>query len=164
MRWFLILPANIIVSIFTMLLSPVIALFARDDQYPRWLHWATVHDYPAHGDDNLVPYPYVTTGWKGWWNRTWYAFRNPAYNFDRDQCGFIPTDKPVVTYGSKTLEDGVLADGWLFAQCGYAWLLLITHHWSATRSTKIVLGWKLWNAPSLCQFVFSPFGFYWPLK
>lgn len=158
MRWFLFLPFSLTATLVCMMLCPIFALFAKDDAYPRWLWWATTHDCPARGDDYLIPFPGVIYGIKGYWNRVWYMFRNPAYNLDLEVFAY-KGDDPMQVWGNRPVSGNLNINGWFFARQGWAWQLYITHHWSLTHTTKINIGWKLWPGRTH-QFVFSPFGFW----
>lgn len=163
MKWFLLLPVNLVVNIVAALGAPVWALFASDaGTYPGWLQWAATWDYLADGDPPFIeqhaPFKGKQTGWRRYVNRVVWMFRNPAYGFDRT-ISIVPTSL-ITVKGTRPLSGDLKFDGWFFAWCDEGWQLYITHHWNATHCTKINLGWKLWLAPERCTFVCSPTGFW----
>jgi hypothetical protein len=164
MRWFILIPLNIITTLLAALGAPLWALFAdKDGLYPAWLQWAATPDYTADGDppfkEQHAPYPAPTTWAQRYVNRVVWMFRNPAYGFDLSVLAYKPKDGDTLrTWGTRPLSGDLSKSGWVFARSGSAWQLYVTFHWNDTHTTKLNFGWKLWALPNSCQFVFSPTG------
>jgi hypothetical protein len=164
------------VTLVSLLLNPFLPMFAGKDGYlPRWLWWFQTPDAPLDGD---VYYLAEHARFKGenitWWqryyNRVMWLYRNTAYGFDWTVLAFKPQPGYVVELrGNRPLSGDLKHDGWFYAKAtnpdgSSAWQLYVTHHWTAEKSTKINLGWKIWSAPDACMFVFSPSGVWKAIK
>ena len=167
MKWFLLLPINISFTLLAYLVAPILPLFANEEGWlPRWLWWFQTPDNPLDGDEGFIkehtPYKGSVGKGKRYINRMYWLWRNPAYAFDWTVLAFTPDDSTEISIkGTRPLGGDLSKNGWYLATCKNkegikAWQLYITYHWNSTHSTKINCGWKLWSAPRVCQFVFSP--------
>ena len=170
-RWLVMLPFSLIVLIVSIFLAPVLPVFASKDGWlPKWLWWFQTPDNSLDGDNGFI---FIHAPFKGedlsyikkYVNRTFWLWRNPSYGFDWGVLAFQPESGHIVKrlYGTKPIAGTHFVSGYFFATITnpdgkMAWQFYVIHNWSASRHAKINLGWKLWSAPDLCQYVVSPHG------
>lgn len=184
LKWFLLLPLNLLGPIVSLFLAPILVLFAtKENKLPKWLSYFDTPDNYLDGDDGYknehAPYKGVgRVGWERYANRVMWLWRNPAYGLDWTVLAFKPEQGCTLkvlgtrTIDGKKVHDNVALvtgnlnyDGWFAAKLtnpdgSYIWQLYITHHWNATKTTKLNFGWKIWMAPGVCSYVFSFTGFW----
>jgi len=168
LRWLALLPLNIVVDVLAFILAPVLPLFASKDGWlPKWLWWWQTPDNPLDGDAGFLAEhaPYKGTNlpwWKVHINRTFWQWRNPAMGFGMTVMSFTPQEPYIMRRlgGEKTIT-GDMSEGWYFVVVTNpdgktAWQFFLVHWWTPTAFAKINIGWKLWSAPNVCQYVFAP--------
>lgn len=184
LKWFLLLPLNIIMTVLGFVLAPVLPMFADDKGWlPKWLWWFQTPDNSLDGDEGYqkkpgrAPFMGVMGGWKGYCNRVAWLWRNPLYGFDWEVLAFkVQEGYKVEGWGTKRFPDGTVAiaggldiDGWYFAKLtnpdgSWCWQLYITQHWNDKKCTKLNFGWKIWMADAIkvgmdhpmCAYTFNP--------
>lgn len=164
LRWLLFIPVELCFLLVALLLAPVLPLFASEAGWlPPWLSWFGTSDNPLDGDSGFLsehaPFLGPQTGWRRYLNRVAWLIRNPAYGFDFAVLGFVASQFTTWQgWGDITADD--TRDGWYLhvgtnPDGSSAWQFWLSHHWTADRFLRINLGWKLWAAPGLCQFVIA---------
>ena len=165
-----LLPLNCVVLVSAYLLSPILPLFASKDGWlPKCLWWYQTPDNPLDGDYGfrMIHAPFKgedLSYWKKYINRMFWMIRNPSYGFDWTVLAFNPEPGYVlkVVRGSHPIGGDTTIDGYYHAiltnpNGSKAWQLYVIHHWNKTRYAKIDLGWRLWQAPNVCQYMSNPF-------
>ncbi len=166
-KWFILLPLNIIVTALALLLAPVLPLFASKDGYlPKWLSWFQTPDNPLYGDER-----FIKTHKDSYWTRCLWLWRNSAYGWAWNVLAFKVQDGYTIRViaGKKPVEGSLKSDGFYFAKLtnpdgSSCWQLYITHHWSKTHCTKLNFGYKIWMASEIkegmlypiCAYTFNP--------
>lgn len=152
--WPCYLVANLIMLVLAMILAPVLPAFAiGKDHLPRWLSWFDTPDNTLDGDESFK----TIHAFQGlqYINRVLWLWRNPSYNFDIKMLGMlISPDEPLYKVGSLPLGGSIANTGWYYVKTTDAWQLYIVWTWWKYTG-RIDCGWKLWQEPGLCQFVFS---------
>lgn len=132
--------ASLLFSLATMILAPLLALFAdASGNLPRWLAWFQTFDatLDAGWRDGYFAHDGTPTGWRLWWLRTRWLWRNPGYTFDRQVlgCDFDPSQWRVVAYSES-------ADRTTFITWGPA---LRFNVYLQRGGLYLKFGWKAWN-------------------
>ena len=167
-RWLLLLPLNIVMLVLAYILAPVLPLFASKDGWlPKWLWWFQTPDNPLDGDAGFLEEhaPFKGEGLpyrQKHINRMFWIWRNPKMGFGMTVMAFTPVEPYTVKRlgGYKDLN-GNMEEGWYLVTITNpngksAWQLFIVHFWNPKAFCKINVGWKLWSAPAVCQYVCSP--------
>lgn len=140
-----------------LVVSPVLALFTRsqyrEDRQYSWGGLYGTYDNPPQGDQGYVtkraPFPNVTTGVRGWFNRTVWTIRNPLYNYKRKVSVTYRECTVVTIKGNKDISDKYRIPGWMFARayCSQGRLIAFEWYsvtpWSRKRGLRVRIGWKI---------------------
>lgn len=178
MRWFLLLPFSVLMTVLAYLLAPVLPFFSRNGWLPRWLWWFQTPDMVLDGDAAFkaknAPFPGDVSGWRRHINQTVWLWRNPSYGFDWSVLAYTPSPENKLTVIGQRIMNGALVidspdlingdvghNGWYFARLGSAWQLYITLHYTKKHSTKFNFGWKLWDGKGPYKYTFSFLGGIW---
>lgn len=86
-RYIALVLLGIVVTILNVLLSPILPLFIRAGQYPKWLSWFQTADAPAWGDEAFHKREMAWANWMLNWmflyiSAIFWACRNPGYGYD----------------------------------------------------------------------------------
>lgn len=166
-KYFLLVLVDLTVSFLNFFLAPVVVLFADDAGFlPTWLSWFQTpgdsldHDY---GDKR---FPGLQTGWRRWFSRVAWLYRNSMYGFAIDVLGAKTRgDDALYTRGDRRTSNRPIHSGWvrhdLYRDGKHLYFqFYYVRQWSATRCLRVNLGWKLWGfEPGIdknCQLTFSP--------
>lgn len=141
MRYGILALVNLVFTAFAMVVSPLMSLFANDNGYlPNCLIWFQTQDNSLdegwRGTYFGSPVTPAPTGFRLWWYRTKWLWRNPAYGFCYYPLGIDihPQDWIIDTYnidssGNRTLLKAHTADG----------------HFCYTNNKGWKIGWKIWS-------------------
>jgi hypothetical protein len=137
----LLLPLSWAFTLLAIVLSPVTALFVREDgTLPRCLEWFGTNDNPNWGDE----------GHEKRWNYTHsylqalaWLLRNPAYTFEWTVLAAYP-QPPICVKGNPWIKnrDNAVA-GWYFATCDNAWNFKSVTHLFRDLALQLEFGWRL---------------------
>lgn len=114
-KYFLLVLVDLTVSFLNLFLAPVVVLFANDAGFlPTWLSWFQTpgdsldHDY---GDKR---FPGPQTGWRRWFSRVAWLYRNSMYGFAINVLGAKTrgTDT-LVTYGERATSNRPIHSGYV---------------------------------------------------
>ena len=165
-RYVLLWPIDTFMTIFSLIVSPILPLFAREDipggNLPHWLNWFETPDNPLDGDQGHKD-RHVNSS--KYWQRTCWLARNRCYNFTINVIGFellpghLIIEEGDKLTGNRPIHPGIMkrkvvgTDIFQYYQ---------VHQWGFNKNKcmRINTGWKLWNrrtpGKSLkCQYVFS---------
>lgn len=140
----------------TPIVNFIIPIFTRA-QYKenRKYNWGWLYgtfDNPPQGDDGFVtkraPFPNVTTGLKGYWNRVAWMRRNRLYNLKKKLSVQYGIATNVTIKGNPDISDKYKIPGWMFAIAKdgkkvFAFEFYGIFPWSETRNLRVRLGWKI---------------------
>lgn len=135
-KYVLFTVVNLLFTALAYILSPLVALFCKDDGYlPNWLAWFQTFDAPLDAGVN-DKYPGFDPADSKWWNRTKWLWRNPAYGFCYWAIGipFDPTQWVVDSYVKN-------ADG----TASFKAHSIDGKYFNIMTATGTKLGWKAWN-------------------
>jgi hypothetical protein len=166
-RWLLLLVLDILATVLSYPLAPIVVLFASDNGWlPRWLWWFQTPDNSLNGDDGWrnkhllwrykLPVPlgrYV--GRVGW------LWRNSAYGFAIDVIGAKTLGTDVLEVrGDLSVHDTLTGSTFrVLHRNGKPryFQYYLTKKWSSNRYVRVNIGWKLWQFRAgenvNCQFV-----------
>jgi len=169
LRYAVLVLCDLLASALNYLLAPFVVLFADDAGWlPNWLWWFQTPGDSLDADYSGKRYPGPTTGWRRWYSRTAWLYRNAMYGFDIDVLGAKPLPGDVVTVTGDPLVSNH-ADSWREGTVRYTLMrdgkaiyfqTYTVKKWCATRYLRSNLGWKLWSftddPTETMQLVFSP--------
>jgi hypothetical protein len=132
---------NLLFTLFAVIVAPYVALFAgKDGWLPDYLKWFQTFDASLDAgwqDGYFGTFSAPPTGWRLWWLRTKWLWRNPAYGFCYWVLGtsFKPEDWTVEQF----VQDGNYS---LFVARSKDGHFCISYNgpWGSWK-----LGWKAWN-------------------
>ena len=144
MRWFLLAPIDMLVSLIAYPLAPLIVLATnRNGDTPAWSWPWLTQDNPIDGDSgHLERWPDNGTAWRRFCRRVAWMWRNRGYGFSYRVCGMATEAQIRIVAGRKFWRDAT-PRGWCVATCGNAWMIFAWLPYSATRGLRVYLGWKL---------------------
>lgn len=174
LKFLCFIPAGVIFSLLSVLLAPLLPLFASNDGWlPRWLLWFQTPDNSLDGDNGwkhehwqwryYLPYNVtIYVGQVGW------LWRNRAYGFDKTVLGAkVHPQYTIEIIGDPKVSNRPLIEGIVKrilknSDGSVYWQIYYVKKWSKTRCIRLNIGWKLWGNPKpndRCQFVvsFNPF-------
>lgn len=171
--------AKVILILFTYIPAALIVPLFYKDAKPNsegrytwgWI-WGT-YDNPPRGDrrwfESACPYPFVTDGFKGYYNRVRWLIRNPLYGFARKVGVLAYEDDNIILEGNEDISDKHNNPGKLISRCydrkgklkGAE--IYIVKPWikpfQNKRCLRVRLGWKVKSRSALergfYQFVFT---------
>ena len=166
---------SIAFTLLTLVLSPVLPLFANNNGWLPWaLSWFSTSDNSLDGDIGYqtehAPFLGPQTGFKRYLNRVVWILRNPAYGFETS--GFMganisPSDQ-VLTTGNPFIKNRNQAvAGSYYCEIGEYWnyKLVTKPFYDGQTCFMLELGWKLQpyaqsvealKTQPVAQFVCSP--------
>lgn len=166
-KWFLLVIVDLTVSFLNFFLAPVVVLFANDAGFlPTWLSWFQTPDDSLDHDYGDKCFPGLQTGWRRWYSRVAWLYRNSMYGFAINVLGASTRKTDILVFlGDPLTSNRPIHSGlakWALYRDGkqiyFQWYYV--RQWSATRCIRINLGWKLWGfeegESTPCQLVFSP--------
>jgi len=165
-KYILLWPIDTFMTIFSLIVSPILPLFAREDipggNLPKWLSWFETPDNPLDGDQGHRDRHVKSSKY---WQRTCWLARNRCYNFTIDVIGFTLEPNDVITIegdiltGNRPIHSGYIMRRVVGKD---AFQYYRVHQWgfNPEKCMRINVGWKLWNRrvpgqPLKCQYVFS---------
>ena len=172
--YLLLVPISLIVTIFGLVLSPILPLFAEyrygwsdnhsewnlEPRLPKWLSIFDTPDNSLYGDATFKQINGI-----GYLARVKWLIRNPAYSF---ALRYLYAPYTTAVYGDNSIKDNDNAKaGWCFVQAnGLFQFTYIKRIFSSSRCVYVVLGWNIRhlvdnavavkNNPHLATFSFSP--------
>lgn len=132
---------NLLFTLFAVIVAPIVSLFASNDGWlPNWLKWFQTFDASLDAgwkDGYFGSFSTPPTGYKLWWYRTKWLWRNPAYGFCYWVLGtsFKPEDW-TVTF----VQDGNYTKFIAWSKDRKHFCLSYNGRFGSWK-----LGWKAWN-------------------
>lgn len=91
LKYLLFMPCHAVLTVLSYPLVCFLVLFQKDAWLPSWCWWFQTWDCDLDGDAGWkayhVPFPNATGGFKLYWNRVRWLWRNPVYGFERKLLG-----------------------------------------------------------------------------
>jgi hypothetical protein len=152
LKWALLVPGQIIITLLSLILAPVLPAFANDGWLPKYLSWFQTPDNSLDGD----------AGWQnhfvGITNRylrqVLWLLRNPAYGFDRNVLGYKVKEfiLPEII-GDNAVSNIPLHTGRVIRlyreqdkiTC-FQFYLIKSYNLFGLRCIRLHFGWKIWGA------------------
>jgi hypothetical protein len=146
MRWFLLLPADLLATPFCWLTAPLVVLFADGNGWlPRGLEWWQTPDNSLDGDDGWRTEHFI--GWPRYTKRVLWLWRNPMYGLAWGPLALkiIPRDTANRRIrGNPWIRNRANAvAGSYYCRIGRAWNLKIIRPLAGDTALMLELGWKL---------------------
>ena len=165
-RYALLVVVELFMSAANWFIAPVIVLFASDEGWlPKWLWWFQTPYDSLDKDYRNKRFPGPQVGWKRWYSRTAWLYRNSMYGFCIDVLGAnLKTTDLVFSYGDKGISNRPIKSGYSFEvvirdnKPIYFQYYLVAR-WCESRCLRVNLGWKIWGwlgDEKNCQLTFSP--------
>lgn len=145
--WIIYAVLSIVASLVTMLFSPIIVLFAKDDGYlPYLLAWCGQEDNSLDGDtyfNDPLSHP-VINRLPRYIRRVIWLCRNPAQVYDAQVAADLSANESISVYGNDKVSDQPhFVPGYCFARVGKYWMLYVTFPTFKNMCCRIYFGWKL---------------------
>lgn len=149
MKWFLFLLISIPIKVLSLILAPLLPLFAtKEGHLPRWLCWFDTPDNTIDGDAGFIKTHPISC----YWSRVIWLFRNSAYGFSYSILGAQLTEVPKVQNGniwvgnqpavSICRKTGLSGD--VLITSGEYWEKYHVSQWgSSNKCNRYRIGWKL---------------------
>lgn len=128
-------------------LAPIIVLFQKDGQLPKWLKWFQPYDNDLYGGNDwkiMHPPPKNQT----WWIMTRYLWRNSIGTFSYKVTGVLAKLPILILNGDKKTQNRPYPghSGILFVICRNSFMFYCVKQWgSSERCIRLLFGWKLMN-------------------
>jgi hypothetical protein len=161
LKWFLLIPAEIIMNVLALILAPVLSLVSvlfRVEWLPSWLWWFQTIDNDLDGDSgwhtaHFTNLESTSYGFKRWLKRTLWLMRNRAYGFADSVSGVkIVVGDVIQVKGNPDITNSGGVAGSFYAEAfssgsdtPKAWCYMLVWNWGLGRCLRIYLGWKLQN-------------------
>ena len=152
LKYLLYVIVNIPFGIFCYIFNPVIMLFAKNDNLPKWLSWCQTQDSPLDSDFIRSLFPkYPSDSWKDKYMRgLLWLYRNTGYDFAYDVLGCnITDDSKIVSFGNPDCERTTGRTGYYFAYdsskpwYSRGWTLFAAYQYGDSKlCLRVFLGWK----------------------
>ena len=167
LKYILLVLVDLTVSFLNFFRAPVVVLAADDSGYlPAWLSWFQTPDDSLDHDYGDKRFPGLQTGWRRWYSRVAWLYRNSMYGFAINVLGAKTRATDVLqTRGDVLTSNCPIHSGWLRYDLyrdgkRIHFQFYYVKQWAANRCIRINLGWKLWTfaegESTPCQLVFSP--------
>lgn len=166
-KYALLVVADLFVSFLNLFLAPFVVLFANDAGFlPNWLYWFQTPGDSLDHDYHNKRFPGPQTGWRRWFSRAAWLYRNSMYGFAIEVLGAKTKGTDLrVTYGDDRTSNRPIHSGYVHYELYrdgklvyFQYYLVI--QWCETRCLRVNIGWKLWGfEPGVdknCQLTFSP--------
>ena len=143
-RYLLLLPASLAMTLLALLLAPVLPLFADRNGWLPWrLSWFQTPDNSLWGDEGHIV---RWGGRRSYWRMVAWLLRNPAYGFEWDgplaaRCAPLSVVK---VWGNPWIKNRTAAiAGWYFCRVGPYWNFKAVIPLFGDLAFMPEFGWKL---------------------
>lgn len=148
LKWALMVPVSLIVTIIGMLIAPLLPFFAKDGWLPNWLWWWQTPDNSLYGDEGwkhehwlwrykLPDFLSAYIGQVGW------LWRNPGYGFGcvnlEDFEHFLEANYS----GNAQVNDDPLVEGYCLVHARNLFQLVWCKKITSTKCLYFVFGWNI---------------------
>jgi hypothetical protein len=148
--YLLLAPINLLLTLFAIVLAPVLPVFAVDKEWwldnhskhgigsvlPSWLNWFNTPDNDLYGDATFQAINGIN-----YWAKVKWIWRNPAYSFGIKYLNYPYVGKVL---GDKTIRDNDNAKaGWCFVRANG--LFLFRYILRVPFTSTCILGNMGWN-------------------
>lgn len=151
MKYWLLLPLNLLIAFFAVLFSPLIPLFVDSTGWlTKWLWWFQTPDASLDGDSgwqNVNKHPIVNK-LPRYMRRVLWLIRNPSYGFNWTILASEPLPKEWKFKGDITCDRSLDKTSWVYITCGNYW-----HFRCYLKYPKINYCFQLnvgWNLHEMC--------------
>jgi len=145
-KYILLLPLSILITLLALILAPVLPLFAiGKDKLPGVLSWFQTPDSPIYGD-----VPFRATRPDSYLTRVTWLLRNPGYGFEWSILASTVNEIPRLIFGKAEITDTAFSNrlavpGWYGLSTNDAWEFywIRPYPLGINRCFRLRLGWKL---------------------
>ena len=142
-KWLLLVPIDLFMTLFSVLVSPLMACFLKsDNMLPTWLWlWQTPDcDAIGSGEGGML----WTRKYSRWFQCMVWLCRNSCYGFAWYVLGAkVPENKVVRLYGNLETNNKPYASGWRIFVAENCWEFFWVFPTFPGRCFRARLGWKL---------------------